>query len=215
MSIMDNDKLPASPTQPPGATTQWNIPVVEESEAAGEVAQTYADCRALFGRPNVPGILKCFSSSPPVMRHIFAMSQTLLFSEGSLTRRRKEMIASHVSRLNDCSYCLDSHAFHLRNHGGGGAVDAILHGQLDSPAITPAESLLLTFVGKVTAASHLTSAEDIQSLRDIGWTDEQIAETIHLAGAFAFFNRVANTFGLRSQGLLGLGLGPSQDISQR
>jgi hypothetical protein len=42
----------------------------------------------------------------------------------------------------------------------------------------------------------------VQRLRDHGWTDLQIAESIHLTALFATFNRVVNAFGLPSRQLL-------------
>jgi hypothetical protein len=59
-------------------------------------------------------------------------------------------------------------------------------------------------VGKVNSRSHEIGAEDILLLRGAGWTEPQIAEAIHVAALFATFNRVANAFGLQSQGLLAL-----------
>ena len=45
---------------------------------------------------------------------------------------------------------------------------------------------------------------DVATLHQAGWKDAQIAESIHVTGLFATFNRVANAFGLKSQGLLAL-----------
>jgi AhpD family alkylhydroperoxidase len=126
----------ANLARPAPAAVQTNIPVVEESGATGEVAEAYDYFRSNFGRPDVPGILKCFSSSPLLMKQIIAMSSTLLFSDGNLGRRHKEMLASYVSSLNACPYCLDSHAFFLRVHGGETLVSPILDNQLNSVAIT-------------------------------------------------------------------------------
>ena len=41
-----------------------------------------------------------------------------------------------------------------------------------------------------------TQFEDVQGLRDVGWTDPQIAEAVYITAMFAFFNRVADAFGL-------------------
>jgi uncharacterized peroxidase-related enzyme len=181
-----------------------NIPVVEEGEAEGALLEAYESFRKNFGRPHVPGILKCFSSSPTLLTEIMAMSSTLLFSDGHLGRRRKEMIASYVSKLNECPYCLDSHAFFLCVHGGGAMVQPILDDRLDSVEISSAERLLLEFVSKVNSASNRISIQNVIALRDAGWSDDQIAEAVHVAAMFSFFNRVANAFGLISQGLLNL-----------
>lgn len=181
-----------------------NIPVVEEGEAEGALLEAYESFRKNFGRPYVPGILKCFSSSPALLTEIMAMSSILLFSDGHLGRRRKEMIASYVSKLNECPYCLDSHAFFLCVHGGGAMVQPILDDRLDSVEINSEERLLLEFVSKVNSASNHIAIEEVIALRNAGWNNDQIAEAVHVAAVFAFFNRVANAFGLISQGLLNL-----------
>jgi len=55
---------------------------------------------------------------------------------------------------------------------------------------------LLKFAELLTMHSHRTTPEDIQVLRDIGWSDPEIAEAVYVIAMFAFFNRVANAFGL-------------------
>ena len=103
------------PAAPAGVET--HIPVVQESEASGEIAAAYQYFRAQTGRQDVPGILKCFSFDPALLRQMVDFSSTLLFADGYLTRRQKEMIATWVSQQNACPYCLDSHAFFLLVHG--------------------------------------------------------------------------------------------------
>ncbi len=67
-----------------------------------------------------------------------------------------------------------------------------------------AEKALVGFVSKVNHRSHEIAAEDISQLRHAGWGDAQIAEVIHIVALFAMYNRVANSFGLASQGQLAL-----------
>ena len=39
-------------------------------------------------------------------------------------------------------------------------------------------------------------------LRNHGWTERQIAEAVYITAMFAFFNRVADAFGIAPQGYL-------------
>ncbi len=182
-----------------------NLPVVEEAEASGLVGELYSRFRSHFGRPDVPGILKCFATHPPLLQHMMDLSECLIFSDGHLTRRQKEMIAAFVSTTNDCPYCADSHSFFFLVHGGDrDTLHAIQQCNMQSPAFSDAEQALLAFVDKVNRQSSEIRNEDIERLRTAGWTDNQIAEAIHVASLFATFNRVANAFGLKSQGLLDL-----------
>jgi hypothetical protein len=80
------------------------IVIIEDAEATGEVAAAYDFWRAGSGRRQVPGIIKCFGARPDFLRQVIEFSNTVHFSEGHLSRRHKEMIASHVSFLNRCPY---------------------------------------------------------------------------------------------------------------
>ena len=78
---------------------------VEEREATGEIADTYsAWMTANPGRTAIPGILKCLSLRPELFRGMEDISNQIHFSDGHLTRRIKEMIATYVSALNRCPY---------------------------------------------------------------------------------------------------------------
>jgi len=78
-------------------------------------------------------------------------------------------------------------------------VQAIVEGNLDQAGLTASERALLEYVELVTKAAYKTTAEDVQKLRDAGWKEEQIAEAVYVTALFAFFNRVADAFGVPSQ----------------
>ena len=61
---------------------------------------------------------------------------------------------------------------------------------------------MLDYVKKVTEAAYRTTPDDVQGLRDAGWTEQQIAEAVYITAMFAFFNRVADAFGISPQGYL-------------
>jgi hypothetical protein len=80
------------------------IRLIQDAEATGETAAVYDEWRAKSGRQQMPGILKCFGQRPDFLRQVMQFSDTVHFSEGHLSRRYKEMIASYVSYLNRCPY---------------------------------------------------------------------------------------------------------------
>ena len=61
---------------------------------------------------------------------------------------------------------------------------------------------MLSYAKLITEAAHRSSAEDVQKLRDLGWKEAQIAEAVYIIALFAFFNRVADAFGVPSQNYL-------------
>jgi hypothetical protein len=80
------------------------IRIIEDDEATGDTAAAYAFWREKSGRQKLPGIIKCFGARPDFLRQVVEFSNTVHFSEGHLSRRHKEMIASYVSYLNHCPY---------------------------------------------------------------------------------------------------------------
>lgn len=82
---------------------------------------------------------------------------------------------------------------------------AILEGKLDDAGLTAAERALMDYVKIITDAAYSSTPEDVQKLRDAGWTEDQIAEAVYITALFAFFNRVADAFGVPAQNYLELG----------
>lgn len=76
------------------------------------------------------------------------------------------------------------------------SVAALRRGEIDHPSIAPAERALLGLVKTVTEHAHRCRDEDVAAVRQAGWSDGQIAEAVYVTALFAFFNRVADAFGL-------------------
>jgi len=81
----------------------------------------------------------------------------------------------------------------------------MLEGKIDEANLTPAEYALMQYVELITKAAYRSTAEDVQRLRDNGWTEDQISEAVYIIAMFAFFNRVADAFGIPPQHYLSLG----------
>jgi alkylhydroperoxidase family enzyme len=75
-------------------------------------------------------------------------------------------------------------------------------GNLEDAGLDPAHRALLEYVAKVTEAAYRTTPEDVEVLRRHGWTEPQIGEAVYITAMFAFFNRVADAFGVPAQGYL-------------
>lgn len=60
----------------------------------------------------------------------------------------------------------------------------------------------MQYVELITTAASRSTAEDVEKLRTVGWKEEQIAEAVYITAFFAFFNRVADAFGVPSQNYL-------------
>jgi alkylhydroperoxidase family enzyme len=68
--------------------------------------------------------------------------------------------------------------------------------------LTAAERALLVYVEQITKDAAGSTHADVQKLRDAGWGEDPIAEAVYITALFAFFNRVADAFGVPSQDYL-------------
>ncbi len=84
--------------------------------------------------------------------------------------------------------------------GGAAVIVALENGDLATAPVSPSERTLLEFVELLTKHAYRATDADTDRLRAAGWTDPQIAEAVYITALFAFFNRVADAFGLEDPG---------------
>ena len=164
------------------------------------VEETSPEARRVYramgkGRTPVPDIYKAMSLRPDLMQRVADLTDQAHFQGGFLERRTKELIATYVSSLNACGYCLGSHRQNLAALGASARqASAVARQDLDS--LPAKERRLLAFVKTLTLSPPKVSDDDIRALRRAGWRDEQIFEAAFETSLFAFFNRMAETYGL-------------------
>lgn len=146
----------------------------------------------------LPGIMRAMSLRPEAMMGMIQMARTMHFSPGKLDVRTKEMIATYVSSLNQCKFCLSSHAGFLAKQGQEGRdIDALwLKDPKKAPSLSPKERALLEYVKLLTEEPWKVQDSDVEKLRGVGWTDPEIYEATFDISLFNFFNRMANAYGL-------------------
>lgn len=146
----------------------------------------------------LPGIMRAMSLKPEAMVAMIQIAQRMHFHDGFLKVRTKELVATYVSSLNQCPFCLTSHAGFLSNAGQSAAdVDAVALGDPTKAAgLEPKEQALLEYVKVLTREPWKVRDADVEGLRKAGWTDPEIYEATFDTALFNFFNRMANAYGL-------------------
>lgn len=71
---------------------------------------------------------------------------------------------------------------------------AIRSGDISDAPLSAAERLLLAFVETLTRHAYRITDEQVQGLRDVGWSDAQIAEAVYVGALFSLFVRLADAF---------------------
>jgi alkylhydroperoxidase family enzyme len=80
--------------------------------------------------------------------------------------------------------------------------EALRDGRLDDLPVSDAERLLLKFVGTLTLHAYRITDEQVEGLRQAGWTDEQIAEAVYDGALFNLFVRLADAFDIHPPPIL-------------
>jgi alkylhydroperoxidase family enzyme len=74
------------------------------------------------------------------------------------------------------------------------AAAALRDGDLVAADLTAKHRLLLEFVETLTRHAYRITDEQVQGLREVGWTDAQIAEAVYDGALFNLFVRLADAF---------------------
>ena len=78
------------------------IKTVPPDEATGRLKKSYDAALSRAGR--VFGIVKTMSLAPSVLDASLALYQRIMYAPEGLTRMQRELLATVVSRANDCHY---------------------------------------------------------------------------------------------------------------
>ena len=92
---------------------------------------------------------------------------------------------------------MGAHARNLQLQGQNEKdVDAIASGRAEGAQVSEKERVLLEYVKVLTLEPARVRDTHVEALRKVGWTDEQIFEASFITSLFAFFNRMADAYGL-------------------
>lgn len=75
-------------------------------------------------------------------------------------------------------------------------VDHIGQGEAEKARLPEKERLLLQYVKVLTLEPAKVTDQQVEGLRKAGWNDNEIAEASFNTALFAFFNRMAEAYGL-------------------
>lgn len=126
-----------------------------------------------------------------------AMVQNYLLNETSLSYDIKEAIALLVSVENGCKMCVDVHKSIAKMLGlSEEKIAKILQG-VESVDTDEKGKALLRFCLKASKKdNYKILKEEIDALKEMGYSDVQILEAVAITGYFNYINTLSNVFGL-------------------
>jgi uncharacterized peroxidase-related enzyme len=152
---------------------------------------------------NLPGIRSLMAFSPETAEPMGKLANLLLRTNEGLSMAEREMIAAHVSYLNDCFYCQQSHgAIAVCYLNGDEALVEQVKKDYEQADISDKMKALLSIAGSVQkGGKHVTEAQ-IEKAKESGAADKDIHDTVLIAAMFCMFNRYVD--GLASNTPTGL-----------
>lgn len=169
------------------------IDVPEPDDVEGYVKEQMDLMARLTG--GVSDTIKILGVREDIMRATNGLIQTLLVSQTELPYVTKERIAILVSLENGCRICVGEHQRVAKMLGfAEKELEDILQGveALDAP---DPEKKLLRLCVKSAKESYKVVQEDIDELKELGYSDTQILEAIAVVGYFNYINTIANSLG--------------------
>ena len=143
-----------------------------------------------------PGIVELLFYKGPTGKALSNLAETLLRGPSELSSGERELIASYVSKLNDCEFCHESHSAaanaHLQDHGK--AVNCVKT-DLENAPVSNKMKALLKIAAKVQKSGREVNEMNIALAREAGASDQDIHDTVLIAAAFCMYNRYVDGLG--------------------
>jgi len=167
---------------------------VAEHEATGSIKIEYERLIETFGM--VPNQTKIFSIWPEIFELHNDMYQKIMVNQTLLPKPIKQFIAVLAARADSCGYCTFWHTHFLKVMG----IDQTIIDTLgDNYRLAPVDDKtmsLLEYSDLVARDAAGSKDDDVQKLRNHGFSDEEILEAAVIVGYFGFMTRVLGALGV-------------------
>jgi len=138
-----------------------------------------------------PNLYKSLAHAPAVLEGFLGFKKAL--GAGTLSPKLHEQIALALAGANTCNYCASAHTAIGKKHGlANDELAANLRGE-SSDSTTQAA---LNFALAINAREGFVTDEQVQAIRDAGYTEEQVIEIFAqtIVNIFTnYFNHLAET----------------------
>lgn len=138
-----------------------------------------------------PNIFAAMANAPAALKGLLDLNGAL--AGGSLSGQLRESIALAVAGVNGCDYCASAHTF-IGSKSGLGADE--LAANLRGKSSDVATQAALAFTVKLVESRGHPSADDLEELREAGFSDEDAVEIVAHVGLNTFTNYFNETFSI-------------------
>jgi uncharacterized peroxidase-related enzyme len=168
---------------------------IEEAQADGRLRELYGKIEQKLGF--LPHYFKTLGAKPAVIEAQLQMSDAVM-ADGALSTIVKEQIGLVVSGINSSAYCVMFHMELLRRFGVEKALARKLTTDYENTAVDSKVKALFRFADKLTRHPDDIEESDTDAVKQAGWDDAAVRETVLTVAYFNYINRVSLGLGLVS-----------------
>jgi uncharacterized peroxidase-related enzyme len=168
------------------------IDTISPARAEGEVRDMYARQQAKYGY--VPNYARVFCHRPELMQLWAAL---LAGIRRHIEPRRFELVTFAAAHALGNSYCSLAHGDVLKRYLRSDDILALARGAGET-AVSEAEAAMMAFARQVARDATAITAEDVERLRQHGFSDAEIFDIAATAAARAFLAKLSDALGARA-----------------
>jgi uncharacterized peroxidase-related enzyme len=177
---------------PEEAMTRFPVPDVESLPEDLQERIAEEEERAGF----VPNVFLAYAYRPRQFRAFFEYYDAIV-EESPLAREEIEMVIVAVSGANDCLYCVVAHGALCRIYAEDPHLAEQLATNHRTADISEAHRAMCDVAVKLTERSAEVEADDIERLREHGFSEGEIWDIASLTSLFNLSNRMAHFADMR------------------
>ncbi len=168
------------------------IQTISRQEATGELKKLYEAIVSMRGSVGNNALL--FSVSPELLRQQMEFIKYYM-NHPTLSMPFLASIRILVSSTNDCQFCIDFNTTMLINMAGWTFEQVqAMRENIDNANLAPREIALLRITIKAIHDAHAIDTEDLDTLRAMQWSDQDILDAINHASRMLATDIIFNTF---------------------
>ena len=145
----------------------------------------------------VPNVFLALAGRPDEFRAFFAHHDALMDKSEGLSKAEREMIVVATSAVNDCLYCVVAHGAILRIRAKNPLIADQVATNPRKADLTDRERHIVEFALRMVDDSASITDDELEEMREHGFTDDEIWDIGAITAFFAQSNRLANLSSMR------------------
>ncbi len=170
------------------------FPVPPEADLPENLRGLFAKARQRLGF--VPNVFRVYSFRPERLSAWFSHYKQLHEPTENLNAAEREMIAVAVSMANGCLYCLVAHGAALREALGDPILADRITLDYKRAGLNAKHTAILDFAVRITKSPLDCLERDLEHLRGLGLTEQEVWDVIEIASMYNFTNRMSQATGM-------------------